>query len=193
MFDMTRYATAATIDDARERYFQFAGFESDGGYGARWVKLKIGPAQVAFPNTTCRVRSVKLHDVHHILTEYETTWTGEAEIAAWEVASGCRDHYVAWLLDLSAMAVGLAIAPRRTWRAFVRGRRSRNLYNGEFRDALLQRTVGELRRELEIPDAMPEPTSADVVSFAWWSAVAVGITGGPFVVGAAVVAALLLL
>jgi hypothetical protein len=186
-----QYAGATTISDARAQYFAHAGFDPDGGYAAKWIKLKVGPARVAFPNSTCRVRSVKLHDVHHILTEYDTSWTGEAEIAAWEVASGCRDHYVAWLLDLGAMLVGLLIGPERTFRAFVRGRRSRNLYNRDFEPELLQHTVGDLRRKLDIPEAAPDANLADVVAFAWWSAVALAGAVGPLIVAAAVGVALL--
>jgi hypothetical protein len=183
-----QYAGAATIADARAEYFAHAGFDSDGGYSAKWVKLKIGPARVAFPNSTCRVRSVKLHDVHHILTEYDTSWTGEAEIAAWEVASGCRDHYVAWLLDLGAMLVGLVVGPKRTFAAFVRGRRSRNLYNGDFQPDLLECTVGHLRRKLDIPEATPAANLADVIAFLWWCAVASAGTVVPTLVVAAAVA-----
>lgn len=134
--------------DARARYFADTGL-GDGGYEDRFVVLRAFGVPVAvFPNTKQRVRSVRIHDVHHVLTEYPTSWTGEAEIAAWELASGCRDHRAAWVLNLGAALIGLAVAPRAVWRAFLRGRRSRNLYRGEWSDGLLDRTVGELRREL---------------------------------------------
>jgi hypothetical protein len=143
-----QYEDSATIRAARADYFRRAGFSPDGGYRDRWVKLKIGPIRLAFPNTAARVRAVKLHDIHHLLTEYDTTWTGEAEIAAWELASGCARYYAAWLLNFGAMAIGLAIAPRRTLAAFSRGRRSMNLYRTPFTESLLEKTVGELRRDL---------------------------------------------
>ncbi|HYC61969.1 MAG TPA: hypothetical protein VEK79_20630 [Thermoanaerobaculia bacterium] len=144
------YDPASTIRDSRARYFERSGFAPDGGYADQWVKLKIGRAFIAFPNTAARVRSVKLHDIHHVLTEYDTSWVGEAEIGAWEVASGCADHYPAWVLNFGAMAIGLLIAPRRMLRAFRRGWRKPNLYRREFDEALLARKVGELRAELEI-------------------------------------------
>ncbi len=134
----------------RAEYFARAGFAADGGYSDKWVKLKIGRFSVAFPNTASRVRSVKLHDLHHVLTEYETTWSGEAEIGAWEIASGCGRHYPAWLLNFGAVAIGMLIAPVRTLRAFMHGRRSRNLYRRQFEESLLDRTVGEMREELSI-------------------------------------------
>jgi ubiquinone biosynthesis protein Coq4 len=141
------------VRDARARYFADTGL-GDGGYGDRVVVLRAFGVPVAvFPNTKERVRSVRIHDVHHVLTEYPTSWTGEAEIAAWELASGCRDHWAAWVLNFWAALIGLVIAPRAVARAFLRGRGSRNLYRGEWSDGLLDRTVGELRRELGLDAA----------------------------------------
>jgi len=143
------YDAAQTLSAARAEYFARAGFPADGGYGDRWVKLKFAGRFVpAFPNLPSRVRAVKLHDLHHIVTGYDTSWTGEAEIAAWELASGCRSYVAAWLLNLGGLAVGVLIAPRRTLRAWARGRTTRNLYRRDFDDSLLDRTVGELRAEL---------------------------------------------
>jgi hypothetical protein len=141
-----------TVRDARADYFRRAGFPPDGGDAQRWVILRIGRVPIfAFPNSSARRRSVKLHDIHHVLTAYDTSWTGESEIGAWEIGSGCRRHWVAWILNLGAMAIGLVIAPRRTWRAFMRGRRSGNLYGQRsFDESLLDRTVDELRREVGI-------------------------------------------
>lgn len=142
---------ALSVRESRALYFARAGFAPDGGYGDRWVKLKAGGLVVfAFPNTKSRVRSVRLHDIHHVLTGYDTTWVGEAEIGAWELASGCGRHVPAWVLNLGAVAIGMLIAPRRTFRAFLRGRRSGNLYGGEFHESLLDRTVGDLRAELRM-------------------------------------------
>jgi hypothetical protein len=155
------YSPSLPVRAAREQYFRNAGFDADGGYSSKWVKLKIGPAAVAFPNSKERVRSVKLHDIHHVLTEYDTSWTGEAEIAAWELASNCRTHWAAWVLDGGAFLIGLLIAPRRTLRAFVRGWKSRNLYHAhELDEALLDKTVGELREALRLPAASAAGSSS---------------------------------
>ncbi len=117
----------------------------------RWVVLRIaGLPMLAFPNTSQRVRSVRLHDLHHVLTGYDTSWTGEGEIGAWELASGCADHWAAWTLNSVAALIGLAIAPRRVLAAFRRGRRQRNLYAEEWRDELLEETVGGARARLGI-------------------------------------------
>jgi hypothetical protein len=148
---MSRYADDLKVRDARTAYFVTSGFATDGGYGERWVFLKAGGKTVfVFPNTAARVRAVRFHDIHHVLTEYDTSWTGEAEIAAWELAAGCGRHYAAWVLNIGAAAIGLVIAPRRVMRAFVRGLRSRTLYRDEFTEDLLDQSVGELRLRLKL-------------------------------------------
>jgi hypothetical protein len=145
---MVTYDPSSTVGDARALYFETNGFGADGGYGERWVPVKLGPAEFLIRNTKGRVRSVRLHDLHHIATGYATDLEGEALIAAWELGAGCHDHYAAWFLNTSAFAFGLVLAPRELWRAFVRGRRGRTLYRGEWDEALLGRTVGDLREEL---------------------------------------------
>lgn len=148
---MPQYRDETTVRDARDEYFVRSGFARDGGYGDRWVLLKAGGVTVfAFPNTAARVRAVRLHDLHHVVTEYDTSWTGEAEIAAWELAAGCGRHAAAWVLNIAASLVGLIVSPRRVLRAFRRGRRSRTLYAGQFSDDLLDQTVGQLRSRLNL-------------------------------------------
>ena len=170
---MIHYDDTLSVREARERYFRDNGFGEDGGYGAAWVKLQMGPLTLPLPNTPQRVRAVRFHDLHHVVTGYATDWTGEAEIAAWEIAGSCADHHAAWLLNLWAMAIGLVIAPRRVWRAFVRGRRSRNLYREPWSEALLEPRVGELRARLGLSDAAAasQPARAgERAAFAGWCA-----------------------
>jgi ubiquinone biosynthesis protein Coq4 len=119
------------------------------------------------------VRAVKLHDLHHVVTGYETTWTGESEIGAWELASGCAGFFWAWYLNLSALAIGIAIAPREIFRAFVRGRHTSNLYRaeGELRESTLLRSVGDLRGALGLDRPVPPARIGDVVIFSAFAVV----------------------
>lgn len=145
-----RYPADATLREARAQYFARAGFD-EAAYRDRWVALAIfGRSVPAFPNTRGRIRAVQLHDLHHVLTGYPTSWAGEGEIAAWELASGCRDHWAAWLLNFAAALIGLLIAPRRVLRAFRGGRRALNLYDEEVSVALLGEKVGAVRTRLGI-------------------------------------------
>ncbi|HVZ41345.1 MAG TPA: hypothetical protein VHI13_18845 [Candidatus Kapabacteria bacterium] len=177
----TAYSPDLPMREARRIYFDRYGF-INGGYDERWVKLKAGPIPIYFPNIPSRVVAAQYHDLHHVLTEYTATWIGEAEIGAWEVASGCRHHWPAWILNLSAMGVGMAIAPGRTYRAFIRGRSCGNLYALPFDDMLLRATVGSLRMQLGLNRSAVRSSPGSIASFVLWTFIAVIITLFPLLV-----------
>jgi tryptophanyl-tRNA synthetase len=174
---MVDYPSDITVGEARERYFAANGFSAD-TYTDSWVKFSIGPIPIRFPNTPSRKRAIPLHDIHHVATGYATTLRGEAEIGAWEIAGSCTNYWAAWVLNASAFSWGLALAPRRTYRAFVRGRHSRTLYRaGGWNDGLLAKTVGEIRTMLEL-DREPRATWHDRAAFAGWVALVVAPAAG---------------
>lgn len=173
MTHVANYGPEMTLGDARALLFERSGFAPDGGYGDRWVRVNLWRIPIWFPNTKGRRRAVKFHDLHHVLTEYPTTWRGETEIGAWEVASGCESFYQGWVLNLLSFAIGLVINPRGVYAAFMRGRRSRNLYRTEFNEALLSSRVGDVRRRLGLDVTPAEPTTDDKVSFVAWAAASV--------------------
>lgn len=164
---MPRYADDLLLSDARSQYFSANGL-GDGGYTARWVNFEVGAIRLRLPNSQARVAAVKFHDLHHLATGYDTTWTGEAEIAAWEIASGCASHYAAWLLNLAAMSLGLNIDAAKVRRAFMRGRYSRNLYSETFEENLLLTTVGTLRKKLGLDREPHRRTWLDWTAFWIW-------------------------
>lgn len=161
---IVHYDPNATMLAARTQYFAANQFGDDGGYGAAWVDFKLGPIPMPFPNTKERVRAVAFHDLHHILTGYDTNFLGEIEISGWELGAGCKDYVAAWALNLGGVAVW-PIAPRRIFSAFVRGRRSRSLY-GQNLGELLASTVAETRTRMGIPETPPTPTASDYALFA---------------------------
>lgn len=175
-----RFPADLTLGEARARLFALGGFAPDGGYADAWVWLKFWRIPFAFPNTEGRRRAVRFHDLHHVLTEYRTDWRGEFEIAAWEVAGGINRYWVAWLLDLLGLAGGLLFYPRSTYRAFVRGRRSRNLYYEEWDESILGARVGEVRRRLGLDGGASPPGPDDCKAFAFWSAVSLGTSAATF-------------
>ena len=158
------YHPDLTMRAARTRYFENNGFGADGGYGAAWVDFKLGPIPFPFPNTPQRIDAVKFHDLHHVLTGYDTDFPGELEISAWEIAAGCKGYAAAWVLNLGGMAAGLFTRPGRVLAAFARGRRSRTFYGERF-DPLLDETVGALRARC-VADGSPSPSAADALWFA---------------------------
>lgn len=165
------YKESSTMRAARAQYFEANGFPPDGGYDEPWVDFKLGPIPFPFPNTSARKRAVKVHDLHHIVTGYATTIVGEFEISAWEIGAGCADFFAAWQLNLGGMFGGLLIAPRRTFRAFVRGRRSQSLYGREDLELLLEKTVGDTRGVMHVPAVNPPARAGDVALFLFYEGV----------------------
>ncbi len=169
---MTMVSFAALVDypaelsmrEARARYFRDNDFGEDGGYGAAWVDFKLGPLPFPIPNTPQRVKAVRYHDLHHVLTGYRTDFPGEVEISGWELGAGCKGFVAAWQLNLSGMAAGLLFMPRRAFRAFVRGRHSATLYGLDY-EPLLERTVAEARQAMHVPDVTPRASAADWILF----------------------------
>lgn len=157
-----------SVRDARDQLFSKLEYQGSGGYSKRWFRLKVGSFWVPLPNLPSRIRAVQLHDLHHLATGYGTHWIGEAEIGAWELASGCRGYWTARFLDLSAFGLGLVLSPRRVFRAFVRGRHSSNLYAGRFEESLLGETMGDLRHRLRLDTTTPGASFADKGAFVYW-------------------------
>jgi hypothetical protein len=74
-------------------------------------------------------------------------------------------------------------------RAFVRGRHTRNLYHdGDFREALLSRSVGDVRHSLGLDQPLPRPRLADLIAFVAWSIGAVVFSLAPLAAGAYLIA-----
>jgi len=167
---MARYSNELSLIEARALFFRAANLGSDGGYSARWVRVETKPLPFYFPNWPSRVAAARLHDLHHIAAEYETDWPGEAEIAAWEIASGCARYHAAWILNFGGFGAGLVVAPRRLFRAFVRGRRAKtNLYKSGFDESQLENmTVGMLRDQLGLDAILSSASIADVGLFLFW-------------------------
>ena len=167
---MPHYDDRLKLREALAVYFEANNFGEDGGYNDKWVTGKFGPMPFAFPNTKARRRAVRLHDLHHLITGYDTDAVGEGEISAWEVAGSCSDHWAAWFLNLNAMCVATLFDRRAIWLAFLRGRHSRNYYSRGIEDLLMETSLGAARRELLAPETSFVATTVDRMVFAgWWT------------------------
>ena len=150
---MEIYDDQLSVKEALGQLFQRFGFNDD-AYTAKWFALYVGKFPIYLPNIPSRVKVARFHDIHHVLTGYPANWHGEAEIGAWELATGCRTSFVAWFLNSGGVFVGLFICPRAVFKAFRRGWRSRtNLYHDFEYDSLLTQTVRNLRERIGLAQA----------------------------------------
>lgn len=164
-----------TVKDALQTYFSRYHFEN-GGYHLKWFRIKIGPVFIPLPNTKGRIAAVKIHDIHHLATEYPATLKGEAEIGGWEIATGCGPYLAAWVLNFGSFFYGLLFFPRALFRAFMHGRSIRtSLYHGvRYDDELLQRSVGDIRRYIGFDDARKN-NAGDYVQFLLYGVLVLGM------------------
>jgi hypothetical protein len=172
-----REAAAAQLDEMID-----AGVDADAE--ARWVWIKIGPIPFAYPNTKGRKRVVLAHDLHHLLVGYGTDLIGEAELGAWELGTGVRDR-TAVRYETRVLGFMLPRFPARLRSAFVRGRHCRNLV-GRLDDAMLSRTVADVRGELGIDHPTPAATAEDLREWRRWAVKSLAVVWGPIVPIAAV-------
>ena len=182
------FSDALTVADALELYFKRSGFGRE-TYSDRWVRLPVGPFTLPLPNPKPRQRVVPLHDVGHVIAEYGTSWSGELQITGYELGKGLGRYWFGWLIDLQGIWLGVLLYPRKTLRAFARGRRSGCLYTEfEYGERLLQMNVGQVRSRLRIVSKDEvRVTAADVVALLGRLMLSL-IVHAPLLAGLAVVA-----
>ena len=124
-----------TTEEAMRDWLETKGFVEPGTprsewYADNWVRVAMFGRRVpVFPIYGFK-KTLFLHDIHHLLADYDTDFRGELEIAAWELSSGgCGWHILYWPDRFFFMTLGLLIAPLRTLAAFKRGWRHRNIFD----------------------------------------------------------------
>lgn len=118
-----------TIEELLPEFYEENNLGAEGGMNSSSVRIEMAKNLVLyFPNFSARRKAVLKHDIHHLITDYPSTFTGETEISAWEIASGCKKYWAAWVLDISGMMMGIFFNFWGVLKAFARGRRTKNLY-----------------------------------------------------------------
>ena len=168
-----------TVEAELRSFYQRHGFGDVLGSRARTVLVYTGCMLVPLPNIETRRRFLKYHDVHHLVTGYSVGRIGEGEVSAWELGSGSA--FVSptlGLMNLIALSTGLVLEPKRMWRAFARGCRSRNLYSAPVRaavDAGRWPDVAALRRQVLEVRLSRGPVALRVTEFGLYALLAMGL------------------
>jgi hypothetical protein len=123
-------------------------------YKDDWFRFYVGHRSFRILRLGGAIRSIAVHDAHHLLTGYATDMRGEAELTGWELASGgCGRHWVMWIDRLIAIPMLMLFFPRASMRAIRRGRTERNLYQVDF-DAALGMDFEDVRRRVTSPSVL---------------------------------------
>ena len=162
-----------TFSSLLPAYYAEQGLPIHGGQQG-WVDwISVYGVPVPIPNPPARKRALDHHDAHHMITGYQTDWRGEAEVAAWAYGARGRSTWLALAADGAGFALGI-LTPRRTARAYLRGRGCRTLYTIE-RPDLLNSSLEALRTHTGI-DRPFTPALKDWAAFALTFAAALALT-----------------
>ncbi len=140
------------VRDARDAYLAENGFTTE-SYEAPRTKSSILGIRFSVPNPPRHQRAIRMHDLHHVVTGYGTDHAGEGEISVWEARGGLvpAGYYVAAIV-LANVALGMVLAPARTWAISRTAHTGRSLLSLDVEyDSLLEMTVGDLRQMLGVP------------------------------------------
>jgi len=143
-----------TPRDLLPAFYKQYQLDEDGGQSSSYVRIELAKKIfLYFPNFDARRKAIFKHDVHHMVTGYTSTFKGETEIGAWEIGSGCRHYWAAFALDIAAITPGMLFNPAGVYKAFVRGRRTKNLYSDSFTDEqVMDMRVADIRQSLLLND-----------------------------------------
>ena len=168
-----------TIDAELRKFYQRHGFGDIPGKRPRTVPVYAGCLLVPLPNIETRRKFLKYHDIHHLITGYSVGRIGEGEISAWELGTGSAFlSPILGVMNLIALSTGLVLEPRRMWRAYERGCRSRNLYRAEARtdvDSGRWNEVAMLRTDILEVKAVSTPAPVRAVVFSVYAIVSMFI------------------
>jgi hypothetical protein len=167
-----------TVGKSIEDFYQKNDFGEDGGINKKFAWIKFGFFSIPIPNFEGRKNNVYFHDIHHIITDNNTTWKGESAVSAWEIsAGGWGKHYVAWLLTLWAMGLGILFYTKSTLIAFEKGLTMRNaLTSGMTKTELSNLTISEIRTKVS------NFNKAEKSSITW-SIISLSVFFLPFLIG----------
>lgn len=174
-------AIDSTVRQARALYYANNNLPPDGGRAASWwAPLRFGRFRMPLYNFAWRRRALPYHDLHHVITGYACSPSGEFQMAAWEFAAGRFRSVYSTLFCLPLVGLGACLCPRQTYRAFLRGRRSASLYSQPITDTLLDLPLAELRRR-SLPAAPPSADIRDRLAYLGLVTLSVALMMGPCV------------
>lgn len=116
------------VKEALIGFYKFNQLDIAGDFESHCVRVYIGCILAPVPNIQARMKYLKFHDLHHIMSGYGIDRIGESEISAWELGSrSCRKPIIS-IMNLFALSTGYILSPSKVTNAFYRGCRSKNLY-----------------------------------------------------------------
>lgn len=83
-----KYGSKITVEKLLAKFYKQNGIPADGGVNKDTFEIKVLGIHLKLPNPKFRKDVTHIHDIHHIVNKKNTTWSGEAFIAGWEISTG---------------------------------------------------------------------------------------------------------
>jgi len=135
-----------TVREALAEFRNRNNLDPHSSRASKW-RLKFGPITIRLPNFRWRQKAILKHDLHHLITGYPCSITGECQMATWEFAAGRYPHPASTAFCLPLVILGWCLAPGAIWAAFQSGRRGRSLYGAGSDEMLLEQEFKTLKTD----------------------------------------------
>ncbi len=171
-----------TLREAIGIFYKANNLPEDGGVSKKnWSPITCRGLKIYLPNFEWRKKAIPFHDLHHMLTGYNLSPTGEFQISAWEFAAGRYPNIFTTFFCIPLVGMGAVLIPKKQFIAFLRGRRSQTLYSYNNYEPLLNKTVGELQKEILTRNNY-SASRGDVFAYLTWVALSFLVISIPFFV-----------
>ena len=128
-----------------QQYLAKSGYSTD-GYEDRRFRVSVGRLVLNFPNPG----RLPYHDLHHVVSGYDTGLVGEAEVSIYELRGGCPTILILFLC-LGSIAIGCVLSPKRIIKAWRAAKGTSTLYASTVPyEKLIEMNMIDLRRLLNI-------------------------------------------
>jgi hypothetical protein len=167
-----------TIQEGLLEFYKINHFDDDGGEKNNWAWIKFRFLSLPIPNPESRKKVLFLHDIHHLITENDTTWKGESSVGAWEVATGGWGYnFYIWWIILGSFLIGVFGYPTNTFKWFVRGCRSKSVVGLNMsKSELLVASIKDIKNKAGLVQISDKPaTFKEFLIYLAWIIVALTI------------------
>ena len=110
-----------TIQRLLEDFYKENGLPENGGDDQNTFHIKILGLNFKLPNPKFRKDVIHIHDIEHVLNDYDVSWKGEGFISGWEISTGLWKQFPIGLLSIWAMVYSFWISPKSVFKGFIKG------------------------------------------------------------------------
>ena len=116
-----KYGSKITVEKLLAKFYKQNGIPADGGVNKDTFEIKVLGIYLKLTNPKFRKDVTHIHDIHHILNKKNTTWSGGAFIAGWQISTGFYKYFPICILSLWVMGYSIWLNPKDILKGFRKG------------------------------------------------------------------------